>query len=110
MKTVKIQFDFNTGIFWPKYSSSELGKFDTGIPVIDQDPEIWQLNDQIQDLYDSYYEFDSHDQACWFNEEQEKADKEKMLSLLRQVHSRLDAINDGSFVVDDQETARLEAL
>jgi hypothetical protein len=110
MKTVKIQFDFNSGIFWPKYDSHELGKYDTGIPVIDNDPEIWRLNDEIQNLYDSYYEFNSHEQGCWFNEEQERKDKEKMLSLLEQVLARLETINDGSFVVDDQESERLKAL
>ncbi len=39
------------------------------------------LNREIGELYDSYYEFDSHDQACWFNEEQEKTDKSLMLEL-----------------------------
>ena len=56
------------------------------------------------------YEFDSHDQACWFNEEQEKKDKEKMISLLKQLINRLNELNDGSFIVEDYETERLEKL
>ena len=68
------------------------------------------LDDQICELYSSYYEFDSHDQPCWFNEEKEKADKPRMLELLRKLNARIAELNDGSFVVDDQETPRVEAL
>ncbi|WP_193221208.1 hypothetical protein [Collinsella intestinalis] len=45
------------------------------------------LDDQICELYSSYYELDSHDQACWFNEEQEKADKSLMLELLGKLNA-----------------------
>ena len=50
-------------------------------------------------MFSSYYEFDSHGQACWFNSEQEKADKEIMLDLITHLISRLNEINDGSFVI-----------
>ena len=72
--------------------------------------KLRKINYEISTLYSSYYEFDSHDQACWFNEEQEKKDKEKMISLLKQLIDRLNEINDGSFVVEDYETERLEKL
>ena len=58
----------------------------------------------------SCYEFDSHDLLCWFNEEKEKADKPRMLELLGKLNARIAELNDGSFVVDDQETSRVEAL
>lgn len=58
----------------------------------------------------SGHEFDSHDQACWFNSEQEKAYKEIMLDLITQLISRLNEINDGSFVIEDLETERLKQL
>ncbi len=68
------------------------------------------LNREIGELFDSYYEFDSHDQPCWFNEEKEKADKSRMLELLGKLNARISKLNDGSFVMDDWETSRVEAL
>ena len=85
-------------------------RLEGSIPVIDNDAALQALNDQIGELYDSYFEFDSHDQGCWFNEEQEKADKPLMLELLGRLNARIAELNDGSFVVDDRETPRVEAL
>lgn len=59
----------------------------TGISVVDNDVALQVLDDQICELYSSYYELDSHDQACWFNEEQEKADKSLMLELLGKLNA-----------------------
>ncbi len=108
MQTIKLMLDFLQGPIW--ISDVETGKPMTGIELVDEDERIRQLNYEIQDLYDSYYEFDSHDQACWFDEERERADKPRMLELLAKLNARLAEINDGSFIVDDQETPRVEAL
>ena len=74
---VKIQLDFLQGPIW--ISDVETSQPMTGIDVIDNDEKLRKINYEISTLYSSYYEFDSHDQACWFNEEQEKKDKEKMV-------------------------------
>lgn len=108
MTTIKIQLDFLQGPIWT--SDPETGRPQTGVAVVDNDETLRAINYDIQDLYDSYYEFDSHDQACWFNEEQERADKEKMLALLARLLARLDELNDGSFVVEDLETPRVREL
>ena len=105
---VKIQLDFLQGPIW--ISDVETGQPMTGIDIIDNDEKLRKINYEISTLYSSYYEFDSHDQACWFNEEQEKKDKEKMMSLLKQLIDRLNELNDGSFLVEDYETERLEKL
>ena len=105
---VKIQLDFLQGPIW--ISDVETGQPMTGIDIIDNDEKLRKINYEISTLYSSYYEFDSHDQACWFNEEQEKKDKEKMISLLKQLIDRLNELNDGSFIVEDYETERLEKL
>ena len=78
--------------------------------LITEDPEVKEIANQIAEMYDSYFEFDSHDVACWFNEEQLKADKYKMLELLRKLNARLTEINDGSFEVIDSETPYYESL
>lgn len=108
MKTLKISLDFLAGPLWKDEFID--GELRTGIPVIDNDEALQTLNNQICELYSSYYEFDSHDQPCWFNEGREKADKQKMLDLLGRLNARLAEINDGSFEVEDLETPRVQAL
>ena len=66
-----------------------------------------EISKQIENLYSSYYEFDSHEQACWFNQEKEKSDKDHMLQLISKLYTRLNEINDGSYLVVDLETERL---
>lgn len=105
---VKIKLDFNQGPIW--ISDVETGQPITGIDIIDNDEKLRKINFEISTLYSSYYEFDSHDQTCWFNEEQEKKDKEKMISLLKQLIDRLNELNDGSFIVEDYETERVNGL
>lgn len=78
--------------------------------MIEQDCILTTLNENARQLFDPYYEFDSHDEPCWFNSDKEKADKDIMLDLIAKIVSRLNEINDGSFVVEDLETERLKAL
>ena len=108
MKTLKIPLDFLAGPLWKDEFID--GESRTGIPVIDNDKAPQALKAQICELFSSYYEFVSHDQPCWFNEEKEKADKPLMLEILGKLNARIAELNDGSFVVDDRETPRVEAL
>lgn len=108
MRNVVLKLDYLQGPIW--LSDPENGTPQTGISFLDTDETIRKLNLEIQRLFDSYYEFDSHDQPVWFNEEQEKKDKQKMLDLFAQLNARLAQINDGSFVVDDRETERIRNL
>ena len=108
MVTIKIMNEFLHGPVWT--CEGETGIEIDDLPLVHEDATVASLNREIGELFDSYYEFDSHDQACWFNEEQEKADKPRMLELLGKPNDRIAELNDGSFVVDDQETPRIEAL
>ena len=38
-------------------------------------PVVKALDEELGDMYSSYYEFNSHDRACWFDEERERRDK-----------------------------------
>lgn len=107
-KVVRLQLDYLQGPIW--ISDVQTGEPLTGIPIIDRDPILPKLNLECSELYSSLYEFDSHDQPCWFNHEKEKAEKEIMLDLIAQIKARLEEVNDGSFVVEDLETARLKKL
>lgn len=77
---------------------------------IEQDSLLTELNEKAMQMFSSYYEFDSHGVPCWFNCEREKAEKGKMLDLISQIKKRLEEINDGSFVIEDVETERLNNL
>ena len=80
------------------------------VVLIDKDVELTRLNEETRKLFDFYYEFDSHRQSCWFNEELERKTKDRMLELIRKIKNRLSEINDGSLIVKDYETERLEKL
>lgn len=108
LQTIKIMLEYLQGPIW--LSDAETGEPITGIGVIDTDPIIKELNYKCSELYNSYYEFDSHDEACWFNSEKEKADRDIMLDWISQLVSRLSELNDGSFVIEDLETERLKNL
>lgn len=108
LQTVKIMLDYLQGPIW--LSDSETREPITGISIIDKDPILKELNYKCSELYNSYYEFDSHDQPCWFNREKERAEKKIMLDLITKIVSRLNEITDGSFEIEDLETERLKAL
>lgn len=77
---------------------------------IENDSKLQSLCSQAEDMFSSYYEFDSHDVPCWFNHEKEKAEKDVMIELISRIKKRLNEINDGSFTIEDLETERLKSL
>ena len=105
---IKLMFDYLQGAIWT--SDIETGEPITGIEFIDTDSIIIKINFERADLYTSYYEFDSHDQACWFNKEQQIKDKPKMLELLAKLKARLEELNDGSFEIEDLITPEYDNL
>jgi hypothetical protein len=106
MFIVKLMNEFVHGVLWV---CDEDG-ISTNYDYIDKDLELIKLNEETRKLFDSYYEFDYNDQACWFNEELERKTKDKMLELIQRIKNRLSELNDGSFIVEDYETERLEKL
>ncbi|MDO4680674.1 MAG: RNA helicase [Aerococcus sp.] len=107
-KVVTILLDIWDGPIWGCTYDEKTGKYDYEIRKIDEDKKLMSLHQQIQDLYSSYYTFT--DKEVITHEEQEKKDKDKMLSLLGKLKDRLNEINDGSFVIDDRETELVKKL
>lgn len=93
------------GYIWHK--KKELVK---GIDVVDNDEYIQNLNDEISDLYSSYYKINYNEEHVYFDKEQEKKDKYKVLDLLGKIMKRIEEVNDGSFEIDDSETERVKIL
>ena len=104
MYTVKIMNEYLHGPIWV-YNSNGISVWK--YPLISDDPLLKVLNNKAMELFSGYYEFDSHDVPCWFNSEKEKLERNTMLDLISQIKERLEEINDGSFVVEDLETERL---
>ncbi|MFR7854268.1 MAG: hypothetical protein ACLU40_01400 [Acutalibacteraceae bacterium] len=107
MYTVKIMNEYLHGPIWV-YNSNGISVWK--YPLISDDPLLKVLNNKAMELFSGYYEFDSHDVPCWFNSEKEKLERNTMLDLISQIKERLEEINDGSFVVEDLETERLNNL
>lgn len=77
-QVIKIQLDYLQGPIW--ISDAETGEPMTGIERIDKDAVLKDLNYRAGRMFSSYFEFDSHDVPCWFNNEREK--KKKMSCLI----------------------------
>lgn len=88
MKILKLMLDFGEGPIWTEYFDEEKGRLLTGIKKVDNDKELWDINETIQELFTSYYHFDYNNQAYFFDEEQEKKDKYKMLALLEKLKKK----------------------
>lgn len=110
MKTVRIMLDVWAGPIWGCTYDEEKNEYDYEIELISQDKELMKVHQEIQNLYNSYYHFEYKSLSCYFDEEQEKKDKDKMLYLLERLINRLNEINDASFVIDDRETERIKNL
>lgn len=110
MTEVRIMLDFIFGPIWKDYFDPDEKEWGTGVTIVDKDEILKEINDRISELYLSYHEIDEYGVPTGFDYEREKADKELMLTLLRQLNERLAQLNDGSFYVVDKETPRVMAL
>ena len=106
MFTVKIMNEFIHSPIWV-YDEDDI--IDEPA-LIANDTKLQDLCNQAENMFSSYYEFNSHNEPCWFNHEKEKQEKEVMLALIFQIKDRLNKINDGSYAVEDLETERLRNL
>lgn len=86
------------------------GEIYTGIEVIDNDPIVKEINYKLGNKYNDYFEFNSNDKTCYFNEEQLKRDKNVLIELTKQLKNRLNKINDGSYIVIDNITDYLNKI
>lgn len=105
MQKVKLMLEFNHGPIWD--SNPFTGQPTTGIEAIDDDPDLIAWNNQCSTLFDMCYEFDSHGQACYFNQTTLAKHKQKLLGLLSSIKQRLIELNHGDFVLEDLATNEL---
>ena len=105
--TVRLMNEFLHGPLWV-VDEDGAAFLEEKIPTVERDEEVRTLSERICDMYDSYYDFDSHDCACWFDEPRERAEASEMLDLAWCLYVRVCELNDGSFNVDDRLIPDLE--
>ena len=107
MVEIKLTLDYKVGPIWT-YSDDEKQKLTSGSDIVDNDEIAQRLNDEIQDMESSYYEFNSHDMPLWINEEKALNEKEQMYDKVQQLVKRLEEINDGSYTIVDLLSFEIE--
>ncbi len=110
MKKVKLMFDFGEGPIWNEYFDEESMKASTGIEEIDNNEDIQKLNQELQDIYSSYYEQDSHDMPMWFNKEKQIKDKEMVLNKLSILKEMIYDVTNHQIEIEDEVSKEYEKL
>jgi hypothetical protein len=80
----------------------ENGNFSCGVKVLDDDIEIKGVEEKISDLYSSCFEWNSHGETLRFDKAKGASIKLKLIRLLDELRSRIAALSDGSFAIDDR--------
>ncbi len=71
-KIIEIILDLGDGSVVTKYYDEKSDRLLTGIDVVDNDECIQKINNEIQDLYSSYYKINYNNQPVYFDKDQEK--------------------------------------
>ena len=71
-KIIEIILDLDDGSVVTKYYDEKSDRLLTGIDVVDNDECIQKINNEIQDLYSSYYKINYNNQPVYFDKDQEK--------------------------------------
>lgn len=103
---LKIKLDFGHGPIWKERFDFKTRTWSTGIDVVDEDKELMELNNKAEKEYNSLYWFDDLGELHFDNAEYKKK-KKWFLSIIEKIKNRLSEINDGSFIVSDEESVIL---
>ena len=108
MNKVVLELDYLCGPIVKNIFDPIKAELCTGISVIDSNPKIQLLNDNIQKKYASLYDFDKDGKAVSFNLEKAKEIKVVLLSETKELIQCIEKANDGSFLVVDNITKEIE--
>ncbi len=109
MGEIRIKLDYLNGPLWKDVFNAKTGKMGTGIKSIDDDLTVQILNERAGEIFSSLYSFDEKGVACYFDDVKFEAVKPQLLGLIKTLIYRLSEINDGSYKIVDEETARLSS-
>lgn len=108
MKKLILELDYMSGPILKDFFDVQKNDLCTGIDVIDYDPLIQKMNEEIQNEYSALYIFDKNEQAVTFNETAAKKIKFELLSKIAKLSDYLNCINDGTFNIEDRATKLIE--
>ena len=80
------------------------------LPIVNNDKYIQKFSDKATKMFANYYEFDINSNLLRFNHEKQIKEKKIMIGIISNIVTRLEEINDGSFIIEDLETERLNSL
>ncbi len=100
MKILKLQLDFMNGPVWKGHYDIVSGSMDTGIPVVDSDTVVQELNEKIQNDYNCCYDF-LNNGGCVFDEQKWNELRNGIVPTYAELLKRLNVINDGTFEIED---------
>ena len=106
MKEIKIKLDYSNGPIWQTYYDINNDKWLTGVDVVDKNENLMKLNNEIQEEYSSLYSFDNG--GCIFDKKMFEKKKKNFVSSIQSIIKMLNDINDGSYVIIDEETKLLQ--
>ncbi len=107
MKILKLELEYMNGPIWKGVFDVDNDKMCTDIDVVDNNTIIMQLNDEIQDMYNSLYDFNTNEAVVEFDEKKASMCKDEMIEKVKKLISLLEEINDGSFEIQDNVTEEL---
>ncbi|MCH3910029.1 MAG: RNA helicase [Bacilli bacterium] len=99
--TITLELEYASGAIQDDVADKN-GRFSCGISILDNDENIQTLERQICDLYSSCFEWNSHGETLWFDKAKGASIKPKLIGLLDELRSRIAALGDGSFAIDDR--------
>lgn len=106
MKIIKLELDFLIGPIIKDVFSTSNNKLVTDIDIIDNDLELYYLNDKASALYNSFYEF-NNDEAGKFNNTLAKEHLDELKELIIKIKNRINILNDGTFKLNDLVSKQL---
>ena len=104
MKKIKIMFDFGTLPIWLEKDGCyypEMGE------ITDKNLSIKNIAEEMKEIFDSCYEFNTHGVPCWFDEEKLMSQKEKLLHLIGQIKKELTISYDNDVEIIDLASKEL---
>lgn len=109
MKEIKIKLDYSHGPIWKEKFDVTTGEWSTGIDIIDNDAALQILNNEAERIYTSLYVIDDNNK-CTFRSDLFEAQKSVLLSIIQTIIARLNELNNGAYIVIDEETKNLQRL
>ena len=107
MQEIKVKLDYSHGPIWKEKFDVATGEWSTGIDIIDNDAALQLLNSEAERIYTSLYVIDE-DNKCIFQSDLFEEKKSVLLSIIQTIIVRLNELNNGTYIVIDEETENLQ--